>query len=155
IRTAVIQKKMPPWFADSVHGKFSNDRRLSQAEIDTLVQWADTGAPEGNAKDAPKAVAFTDGWQIGTPDVVFEMPKAFTIPANGKIPYQYITVPTNFAEDKWVQAAEIRPGNPAVVHHVQAHAISPDRPTIKGHIGEFLDADKIDQRTIELTESAL
>ena len=92
---------------------------------------------------------------MGTPDVVFEMPKAFTVPAKGKVPYQYITVATNFTEDKWVEAAEIRPGNAAVVHHIQAHAVPGDRPSLKGKIGEFLDAEAIDQRTIETTKAAL
>jgi hypothetical protein len=155
IRNAVIQKKMPPWFADPAHGKFSNDRTLAQQDIETLVRWADAGATQGDPKDAPKPVVFADGWSMGTPDVVFEMPKAFTVPAQGKIPYQYIAVATNLTEDKWVQAAEIRPGNRAVVHHIQAHAVSPDRPFLKGKIGEFLDADAIDRRTIEMTEAAL
>src|SRR5438876_612887 len=96
IRSAVLQKKMPPWFADPAYGKFSNDRSLSQAEIDTVVRWVDAGAPEGDAKDAPKPLKFVDGWNMGVPDVVFEMPNAFTIPATGKVPYQYITVATNF-----------------------------------------------------------
>ncbi len=155
IRGAVIQRKMPPWFADPAHGEFSNNRRLSKAEIDTIASWVDEGAPEGNPAEAPKPHAFIDGWMIGTPDAIIEMPKAFTVPANGKIPYQYISVPTNFTEDKWVQAAEIRPGNRAVVHHVQAHAVPADRPNLKGRIGEFLDADAIDRRVIETTEAAL
>ena len=155
IRAAVIQKKMPPWFADPAHGRFSNERTLSKAEIDTIVRWVDAGAPEGDPKDGPKALEFVDGWTMGTPDVVFEMPKAFTVPAEGKVPYQYISVATNFKEDRWVKSAEIRPGNRAVVHHIQAHAIPADRPSIKGRIGEFLDADAIDRNVIELTEKAL
>src|SRR5579863_1060472 len=55
IKDAVILRKMPPWFADPAHGNFSNDRRLSKEEIDTLVAWADSGAKEGDAKDAPPA----------------------------------------------------------------------------------------------------
>jgi mono/diheme cytochrome c family protein len=155
IRAAVIRRKMPPWFADPAHGQFRNDRRLSQAEIDTVVQWVDAGAPEGDTKDAPKPLEIVEGRTIGTPDAIFEMPKAFMIPATGKVPYQYITVPTHFTEDKWVQAAEIRPGNRAVVHHIQAHAVPGDRPSLKGKIGEFLDAEAIDKRTIETTQAAL
>src|SRR5215472_6911971 len=59
MKQAVLTKKMPPWFADSHYGKFANDRTLSQSEIDTIVAWADTGAKEGNSKDAPKPVSFT------------------------------------------------------------------------------------------------
>ena len=53
IRNAVLSRKMPPWFADPMYGHFANDRSLSKAEIDTLVQWADAGAPAGDPKDAP------------------------------------------------------------------------------------------------------
>jgi hypothetical protein len=154
IRAAVVQKKMPPWFADPHYGKFSNDRRLSQGDIDTLVAWADSGAIEGDAKDAPKPLEFPDGWSIGKPDMIIEMPKAFNVPAEGKVAYQYIAVASGLTEDKWVQAAEIRPGNRSVVHHVQAHAISPDSPNAR-NLGEFLDADAIDQRVITRTEKAL
>jgi hypothetical protein len=117
IRDAVLQKRMPPWFADSTYGKFANDRSLSEADIATLVAWADGGAPEGDAADQPPPRPFVEGWNIGQPDVVFEMPKAFHVPASGTIKYQYIAIPTGFTEDKWVQMAEVRPGNRKVVHH--------------------------------------
>src|ERR1700751_5219470 len=58
IKLAVVTQKMPPWFADAKYGHFSNDRRLSQSDIDTLVAWADNGAPEGNPKDAPAPLNF-------------------------------------------------------------------------------------------------
>src|SRR5215469_413181 len=154
IRAAVVQKKMPPWLADPNYGKFSNDWRLPQEQIDTLIAWTDGGALEGDAKDAPKARDFPGGWTIGQPDMIIEMPKAFHVPANGKIPYQYIAVAAGLAEDKWVQAAEIRPSNRSVVHHIQAHAIPPSSSSAK-NLGEFLDADAIDQRVIERTEKAL
>jgi hypothetical protein len=109
---------MPPWFADPHYGKFTNERTLSQREIDMLVTWARSGAPEGNPKDAPAPLSFTEGWGMGKPDVVFEMPNAFEIPASGTIEYQYIVIPTGFTEDKWVVQAEARPGNRAVTHHV-------------------------------------
>ena len=120
IRTAVIQRKMPPWFADARYGHFENDRSLPQAEIDALVGWADSGAPEGNPQDAPKPIQFADGWRMGRPDAVVELPKPFQVPATGTIPYQYIVVPTGFTEDKWVQAVEVRPSNRTVVHHIIA-----------------------------------
>src|SRR5580704_19374920 len=76
IKLAVVTEKMPPWFADPKYGHFSNDRRLSQADVDTLVRWADSGALEGNAKDAPAPLQFTDGWNI-KPDIIVQMPKPF------------------------------------------------------------------------------
>src|SRR5436305_9449988 len=53
IRQAVLQGKMPPWFADPHVGKWSNDRSLSKADVDIITQWVDTGAVEGDPKDKP------------------------------------------------------------------------------------------------------
>jgi hypothetical protein len=119
MKAAVVTEKMPPWFADPKYGHFANDRRLSAAEIGTLVSWADNGAPEGNKKDAPPPLTFPDGWNI-KPDMVIEMPKEFHIAATGTINYQNILVKASFAEDTWVVAAEMRAGNPKVVHHMRA-----------------------------------
>jgi hypothetical protein len=113
IREAVILKRMPPWYADPHFGKFSNDRSLSQADIETLTFWANHGTPEGDPLQAPKPAQFVDGWNIGTPDLVLEMPEEYHVAANGTIKYEYFTIPTQFTEDKWVQMAEVRPGNRA------------------------------------------
>ncbi len=86
---------------------------------------------------------FTDGWRIGTPDVVFEMSKAFSVPASGTIPYEYLIVPTNFREDKWIQAVEFRPGNPKVVHHSSIYSREPGSSYAAGHQpGEFFELDE-------------
>src|SRR5579883_753759 len=118
IRQAVLTKKMPPWFADPQYGHFSNDRSLSQAEIDTIVAWVDGGAKEGDPHDAPAPRHFVEGWNIGQPDLVLQMPSAFHVPATGTVEYQYVIIPTHLTEDKWVMASEIRPTNRAVMHHV-------------------------------------
>ncbi len=117
MKVAVATKKMPPWFAEVGH--FANDRRLSDAEINTLVAWADKGAPEGDAKDKPAPISFPEGWQI-KPDMIIEMPKDFQVAATGTINYQNILVKANFPEDTWVIAAEMRAGNAKVVHHMRA-----------------------------------
>jgi len=116
IKAAVVTQKMPPWFADPKYGHFSNDRRLTEAQINTLAAWADNGAMEGDQKDAPPPLVFQNGWSI-KPDIVVEMPKPFELPANGTINYKYILVKTNFPKDMWIEAAEMRPGNPKVLHH--------------------------------------
>lgn len=131
IKQAVLTKQMPPWFADPHFGTFSNDRTLAQSDVDTLVAWADTGAKAGDPKDAPKPINFVEGWRIGKPDIVLEMPQAFNVPASGTIDYQYIVVPTNFKEDTYVQVAEARPGNPALVHHIIAFIREPGNPWMK------------------------
>ncbi|HEY6507390.1 MAG TPA: hypothetical protein VIY56_05215, partial [Vicinamibacterales bacterium] len=82
IKTAVVSKKMPPWFADPSYGHFANERRLSAREVELLSAWADAGAPAGNEKDAPPPINFENGWNI-KPDVVVEMPKPFELPARG------------------------------------------------------------------------
>jgi hypothetical protein len=116
IKAAVVSQKMPPWFADPKIGHFANDRRLSEAQIQTLVAWVDNGAPEGDAKDLPAPRTCAEGWNI-KPDMVIEMPKAFELPATGTIDYQYILVKGNITEDIWVREAEMRPSNNAVLHH--------------------------------------
>ena len=118
IREKVVSRAMPPWFADPVHGEFSNDPRLSQKEIDTISAWVEGGAKEGDPKDMPPNPGYAEGWQIGKPDAVLTMPAAYSVPAEGVIPYKYFAAPTNFTEDKYVQFAEIRQGNRRIVHHV-------------------------------------
>ena len=117
IRGAVLSGKMPPWHADPHYGKFSNDLSLAPGEKETLVAWVDSGAPEGDPVNAPKPRSFVDGWSIPKPDMVFEMPEEFAVPASGTVNYQYFTVPTGFTEDKWVETVEVRPGDRSVVHH--------------------------------------
>lgn len=120
IKQAVSSRKMPPWFADPRYGKFHNDRSLAEKDSQTLISWADSGATEGNPSDAPKPIQWTKGWQIGEPDLIVEMPKDYEIPAEGTIDYQYFVLPLNLKEDKWIQLAEARPGNPQLVHHIIA-----------------------------------
>ncbi|HEY3124543.1 MAG TPA: thiol-disulfide isomerase [Thermoanaerobaculia bacterium] len=118
IREVVMERRMPPWLAEPHYGEFANDRRLSQKEIDTIAAWVETGAREGESGDLAPAPQFTEGWTIGAPDLVLAMNEEFSVPADGVVPYKYFTVPTNFTEDRYVQFAEIRQGNRAVVHHV-------------------------------------
>lgn len=128
IKVAVASKKMPPWFAE--YGHFANDRTLSAADLNTLVNWANSGAAEGNAKDAPPPISFPDGWQI-KPDMIIEMPKPFHVKATGTINYQNIKVKANFPEDVWVVAAEMRAGNAKVVHHGRVIVLPPGAAWMK------------------------
>jgi hypothetical protein len=119
IREVITEGRMPPWYADPQYGKFSNDRRLSPEDKETLLAWLDNGTPRGEDKDLPPPRSFPEGWSIGKPDVIISMPTPFEVPAKAPegVPYQYITVDPGFKEDRWVQRAEIRPGAPSVVHH--------------------------------------
>ncbi len=126
IRTATQSRKMPPWFADSSAQHYANDMSLSAADVATLAAWVDAGAPEGDPKDAPAPRQFVDGWNIGVPDKVIQMPEPYHVPAAGTIEYTYIILPTNFTEDTWVQALEIRPGNRSLMHHAVLYERTPD-----------------------------
>jgi mono/diheme cytochrome c family protein len=118
IRDVLSDERMPPWHADPRFGTFSNDRRLSKEEKDTLVGWLDSDMAMGDEKELPPPRPYADGWVIGKPDVIFELPAEQSVPAKGVVAYQYFVTPTHFKEDVWVQAAEARPGNRAVVHHI-------------------------------------
>jgi hypothetical protein len=131
IKTSVIAKKMPPWFADPKFGHFSNDRTLSQQEIDTLVGWVDGGAKEGKPEDAPKPRVWMDGWNIQKPDLVLSMQQPFHIGAKEEVPYQYVIMPTKFTEDHWVQMAEARPSNRGVVHHIVVFIRQPENKWLR------------------------
>jgi mono/diheme cytochrome c family protein len=130
IREKVVSREMPPWHADPHVGDWANDRRLKQQEIDAITAWIDGGAKEGDAKDLPAAPQYAEGWTIGKPDLVIEMPEEFTLAADGPDEYQYFDVATNFTEDKYVQMAEARPGNRRVVHHVIAFVVPPGGPNM-------------------------
>lgn len=126
IKTQVAIGKMPPWHSTDAHGTFSNDRRMTDKDKETLISWADQGAPKGDPKDRPPVPVFAEGWEIGKPDVVLAMQKPYAVPASGTIHYQYAKIPTNFTEDKWVKAIEVRPGVRGVVHHILVFAKEPE-----------------------------
>jgi hypothetical protein len=132
IKERVVSRAMPPWLADAHYGQFRNDRSMPQKEIDTLVSWVDAGSPEGDPKDVPAAPKFEEGWDIPKPDVTFDIGQDYAVPAEGTVAYQYFRVPTNFTEDKWIQAAEIRPTNRAATHHVIVFVAGPGEKGIGG-----------------------
>ena len=118
IKETVLQRRMPPWNADPRFGDFENDLHMPPKEISMLTAWIDGGMPMGDESKIPATPEYSDGWQIGEPDHVFEMPREYKVKANGTVAYQYFVTPTDFKEDVWVQAAEARPGNWKAVHHI-------------------------------------
>ncbi len=123
IEEVVREKRMPPWHADPKHGKFANDTSLTTQEKKLIYEWVKNGSPQGNPAYLPKPVEYVTGWQLPKePDVVFEMAdKPFKVAADAGprgIPYQRFWVDPKFTEDKWVVAAEAKPGNSSVVHHI-------------------------------------
>jgi len=128
VATRVSKGTMPPWHADPTHGEFLNDRRLSDTDKATIVNWASAGAPEGNAKDLPAQPTYASEWLLGQPDAVFAMQEDYPVAAEGTVAYQYFLIPTNLTEDKWIQAMEVRAGDPKVLHHVIVYAQLPAPP---------------------------
>jgi Copper type II ascorbate-dependent monooxygenase, C-terminal domain len=125
IREKVISREMPPWHADPRTGEFSNDRRLNEVEIDTIKAWVDGQAPEGDPGDLPPQPEFVEGWKIGKPDLILQMPEEFTLAATGPDEYHFFEIDPGFTEDKYVQMAEIRPGNRRIVHHINLFIVPP------------------------------
>jgi hypothetical protein len=131
IREAVMLGKMPPWFAESASVRFENDPRLTEEEIATLDAWVSAGAPEGDPKKAPPAVQRQPGWSIPAPNLAVAMPEPVSVPATGQLDYQFVILPLGLTEDRWVRAAEIRPGRRAVVHHAVAYIRERESPWLR------------------------
>jgi peroxiredoxin len=120
IREVIAEGRMPPWHADPAHGKFVNDFRLADRDKELINTWIKNGCPEGAAADLPPLPKFVEGWRIPQPDIVYRMPQPYSVPAKGVVEYQHFTIDPGFTEDKWIKAAEVRPGNRAVTHHLIA-----------------------------------
>lgn len=118
IATVTKSRYMPPWHATHGYGEFKEERRLSDEQIAAIAQWVATGMPEGDPQKMPKLPTFTEGWHLGKPDLILEMPAAFEIPASGPDIYRNFVVPTNLTEDRWIRAIEFRPSARKAVHHV-------------------------------------
>ena len=117
IETQVEDRVMPPWKAAPNFGDFVGVRRLNDGQIKTIKAWVAAGKPEGDTADLPPLPTFKSGWQLGEPDLVVKMPKAFTVPAEGRDVFRWFVVPMNLTEMRYVSAVEFRPSNPKVVHH--------------------------------------
>ena len=137
IAEVVSDQRMPPWHATSDHAKFANQRSLTDTEKQTLIDWAEAGAPAGDLSDLPELPAKVTNWQLPRePDRVFAVsPKPFDVPADGAVRYQYFRVDPKFTEDVWLEAAELKPGNREVVHHILAFAVPKGQRTGDGARG--------------------
>ena len=126
----ITEKEMPPWDADeSFKGVFSNERSLSDAEIETITRWVDTGAPRGNPKDAPEPLTFesSDGWVIGEPDLVVAMPEPYFVSDDAYDLYTAFAVDLTaeqLPEDAWITAFQCKPGS-KIIHHFNCHLLPP------------------------------
>ena len=123
----VIDKgQMPPWFANPKYGKFKNDCRLSDQEKRMIHEWVANGSPEGDPSELPQPPQFVEGWRIPEPDeVIYMREEPYDVPAEGVVEYKYFTVDPGWKEDRWIKAAEARPDNRPVVHHIIVFAVAP------------------------------
>ena len=117
IATVTKSHYMPPWHAAHGYGAFADERRLTDAQIANIGDWVGQGMPQGDPAKMPKLPQFPEGWHLGKPDLVLEMPAGFELPASGPDVYRNFVIPTRLAEDKWVRAVEFRPSARKVVHH--------------------------------------
>lgn len=139
IEGAVEDGRMPPWHASPEHGRFANDLRLAPSERAAILHWIEGGTPEGIASGLASQVRPLVGWKI-QPDVVVTMPKPFRVPAQGVIDYQEFVVDPGFTEDRWIKAAEIRPGSRPVVHHCSVFLRAPgsyEEADAPGELGSY------------------
>ena len=142
IAEVVRERRMPPWHADPRHGRFANDRSLSSRERATLLAWVERGAEAGEPADLPPPRSFAEGWSIGVPDAEFAIPEPNRVPAAGVLDYVIVTVPTHFARDVWVRAAEVRPEVRSVVHHIIVQILKPGGPADVGdHLATYVPGD--------------
>ena len=136
IRNKVSRREMPPWFIDRTIGiqQYKNDASLTDAEIATIVQWADAGAREGNSADMPAPKTFVDskGWNIGTPDLVVTQEEPFKMYATGSDWWNTFVVESKISEDRWIKAVQLKPENSKIVHHFCAGVVPPGQPGLPG-----------------------
>ncbi len=108
---------MPPWLPERGSGEFLGERGLSDEEITRIRLWVEQGAVEGDPGDLPALPEFTQGWQLGEPDMVVTIEEPFAVPARGADVFRNLVLPIPVSTPRWVKAVELRPGDPRVVHH--------------------------------------
>jgi len=153
IQEVIRDETMPPWYANKKHGEFQNDRSLSESQKGALLGWLASGRAMGSEEQTPEPPEFEQTpWRIGTPDLIITTLEQHTVPATGFVPYKYVVLPHLFLNDTWVSAFEIRPLNPAVVHHCNmAYATSKgasEETFITGYVpgGQPMDLTKFDNQ---------
>ncbi len=118
IERVVSRRLMPPWHPVEGHGEFADEMGLTDREIATIEAWVAADMPGGDESKTPPLPKFTDGWQLGEPDLVVKMPKGYPVAAGGPDVYRNFVIPLGFKEERWLTAIEVRPGARAVLHHV-------------------------------------
>ncbi len=151
IREVVEQGRMPPWHAAGERGKFQNDLRMSAEEKQLIADWVAAGCPEGDPSELPPAREFAEGWAMGEPDqIVYMRDEPVDVPAEGVIDYHHYVVDPGWTEDKWIMAAEARPGSAETVHHILVFVVPPGpfgqgEAQPRGRVGRTSDSQRPDE----------
>jgi Flp pilus assembly protein TadD len=117
IAAVTASRFMPPWLPEHGKADFAGERRLSDAQIAAIREWATAAAPEGNPGDLPPAPRFIEGWQLGAPDLVVTLDRPYTLTASGSDVFRNFVLRPQLDTTRFVRAIEIRPGNKRIVHH--------------------------------------
>jgi thiol-disulfide isomerase/thioredoxin len=150
IADVIGKETMPPWYAARAHGQFQNDSSLTAEQKQTMIDWIAAGCPQGDSSTPPAPQPPDSEWRIGQPDVIVTMTDEHTIPATGFIPYKYVALPRLFLWETWIEAFEIKPTNPAMVHHCNLAYMTKDGggndTFITGYVpgGQPMDLGKFD-----------
>jgi Flp pilus assembly protein TadD len=121
IADVTSRRVMPPWAPEAGYGEFADERRLSDAQIKLIADWVSQGAPEGNPSETPPLPKFTEGWQLGPPDMILEAQSAYALAASGPDVYWNFVIPVTLKTMRYVRAVEIRPGDKRIVHHANLY----------------------------------
>ena len=117
IVTVTGSRYMPPWLPEPGYGEFADARRLSDEQIRTFRLWVEQGMIEGDKSDLPPAPSFNEAWQIGRPDLIVEMPQAYTLPAGTTDLFRNFVIPLPVTKTRYVKAVEFLPGDKKIFHH--------------------------------------
>jgi hypothetical protein len=129
IEVELLDRRMPPWRPIKGFGDFANSPKITQQDIDLIVNWVENGVPEGDPKDFPTAPLFSDLWQLGQPDLVLKTGESPTVKPDAD-EYKTFTLATGLSEDRWISAIDLRPGNGPLVHCATFYL---ERPTDAAH----------------------
>lgn len=147
ILEVVDQGRMPPWHANPHYGEFANDMRLSDEDKALISAWVENGCPEGDPADLPPPREFAEGWTIGEPDeIIYMSDEPVDVPAEGVIDYYHFVVDPGWTEDKWIKAAEAKPGSLETVHHILVFVQPPGSDRGPGASRRDRDGDEDNQR---------
>ena len=139
IAHATETRHMPPWLPAPGPPAFADERRLRDDQIDTIQRWVKAGMPEGDPRDLPAAPTWSEGWQLGKPDLVVSARKPYVLPAGQEDVYRNLVLPIVLSVRRFVRAVEFAPGDAPIHHAVVTSIARPDRGAATAPMGARAD----------------